>query len=160
MNRFHYHKIYYGSILAGFFLLILFPAEVIGFLFDVLHSLFDFIIDFLHHLFEILFELGHLLFELIESSLDHLVEHLFHTDLHTTQTIVFYLMLIPGLYIGYRVLRISIVVCRRWANALLHACTDYKNLTVAYWHDVDSLDKIKWIAILGAGLYLIFSVSF
>lgn len=149
MNPSLYRKIIYGSVLAGLVLLILFPGEIFGFLFDVLH-----------HFFEISLESGHLLFEVAEMALDHLIEHLFHTSLHITQTIVFYILLIPVLYIGYRLLRWLIAFSRRCAARLTHAYTDYKNYTVSFWHSMDALDKIKWIAILGVGLYLISLISF
>lgn len=155
-----YRKIYFGSALAGLVILFLFPSEIFGFLFDFFHSLVDFLFDLLHHLFEILLELGHLLFELIESMLDHLVEHLFHTDLHTTQTIVFYMMLLPGLYIGYRLLRVLIAFTRRCKNYLVNIYSHWNTRAVSYWNAVDSFDKIKWIAILGVCLYLLFLVSF
>lgn len=48
------------------------------------------------------------LFELLEGALDEIIEHLFHTDRHTTQVIVFYLMwamFIYGLYRLYRYLK-------------------------------------------------------
>lgn len=155
-----YRKIYFGSALAGLVILLLFPAEIFGFLFDFFHSLIDFLVGLLHHLFVILMELGHIVFELIESSLDHLVEHLFHTDLHTTQTIVFYIMLFLGIYIGYQILIILIAFSRRCTNKLQDAYSEYKFRAVSYWNAVDSFDKIKWIAILGGFLYLIFLVSF
>lgn len=160
MNPSIYRKIYNGSLVAGFIILILFPSEIIGFFFDLFHSLFDLLFDLFHHLFEIFFELCHLLIEVIESSLDHLIEHLFHTDLHTTQTIVFYMMLIPGIYIGYLLLRVLIFFSRRCVNSLLNAYTHYKTRTVFFWYSLDWLDKIKWIAIFAACLYLMFMVSF
>jgi hypothetical protein len=160
MNPSLYRIIYYGSLLAGLVLLVLFPGEIFGFLFDTLHSLINFLIDLLHHLFELLLEVGHLLFEMLETALDHLVEHLFHTSLHATQTIVFYIILIPSLYIGYRILRGLYGFSRRCMNQLTNAYTEYKNRTVSYWHSADILDKVKWVAILGAGLYLISLVSF
>jgi hypothetical protein len=49
---------------------------------------------------------------------------------------------------------------RRCMNQLTNAYTEYKNRTVSYWHSADILDKVKWVAILGAGLYLISLVSF
>lgn len=45
------------------------------------------------------------IFELLEMILDELVMHAFHTDHHTTQIIVFYMMLIMFLYLAYRVIR-------------------------------------------------------
>lgn len=160
MNPSLRRKIYYGSVLVGFVLLILFPAEIFGFLFDLVHSLIDVLIELLHHLFELLLELGHLLFEMIETALDHLVEHLFHTSLQATQTIVFYIILVPSLYVGYLLLRGAVSFIRHCALRLTDACTDYKIRTVSYWHSVDTLAKIKWIAVLAAGLYLISLVSF
>jgi hypothetical protein len=160
MNPSLYRKIYYGSALLGVVFLILFPAEIFGFLFDLFHSLIDILTELFHHLFELLLELGHLTFEAIEMVLDHLVEHFFHTSLQATQTIVFYIMLVPGLYLGYRLLRGLISWCRHCLSRLARAYTDYKFRIVAYWHSVDTLDKIKWLAILGVGLYLISLVSF
>jgi hypothetical protein len=160
MSPSFYRKIYYGSVLIGFVLLLLFPAEIFGFLFDILHSLTDVLIEIFHHFFELLLELGHLVFETIEMMLDHLVEHFFHTSLQATQTIVFYIMLVPGLYIGYRLLRGLISWCRRCVSGLTQAYTDYKSRTVSYWHSVDTLAKLKWLAILGVVLYLISLVSF
>jgi len=149
MNPSLYRKIYYGSVLLGVLLLILFPAEIFGFL-----------LELFHHILEVSLELGHLMFEAIEMGLDHLIEHFFETSLHVTQTIVFYIMLVPGLYIGYRLLRGLISWGRRCLDRLTQACADYKFRTVSYWHSIDALDKIKWLAILGVGLYLISLVSF
>lgn len=52
-----------------------------------------------------IFVLLHALFELIEVTLDDIVEHLFHTDRHTTQIIVFYLIWAIVLYSAYRLFR-------------------------------------------------------
>lgn len=160
MNPSPYRKIYYGSVLAGLVILFLFPVEIFGFLFDFFHSLIDFLFGLLHNLFLIVFELGHLLIELVESTLDNLIAHLFHTDLHTTQTIVFYIMLLLGIYIGYQILLILIAFSRRCSNKLLNTYSQYKHRAVTSWHAVGSTEKFKWIVILGACLYLIFLVSF
>ncbi|MGR9116242.1 MAG: hypothetical protein ACU85E_10785 [Gammaproteobacteria bacterium] len=42
------------------------------------------------------------LFELLEGALDEIIEHLFDTDRHTTQIIVFYLMWVMFLFGSYR----------------------------------------------------------
>lgn len=52
-----------------------------------------------------IFVLLHALFEFIEVTLDDIVEHLFHTDRHTTQIIVFYLIWAIVLYSAYRLFR-------------------------------------------------------
>ncbi len=57
---------------------------------------------------EILHALGWFVFhvyELVEFILDETIHHLFHTSLHTTQVIVFYLMMSMGLYGSYRIVR-------------------------------------------------------
>jgi len=73
------HIVVNGLIFASVITVIAAPDMVFGLLFELLHFLFE------HFL-----ELIHIAFELIESNLDHLVEHLFHTDLQQTQIIVFY----------------------------------------------------------------------
>ncbi|MFA5984309.1 MAG: hypothetical protein WC782_09855 [Methylococcaceae bacterium] len=54
-------------------------------------------LELFHHVLEAL----HILFEFLESSLDHVVEHLFHTDLHQTQVIVFYILVSMAATAGY-----------------------------------------------------------
>jgi hypothetical protein len=71
MSSSTYRKTVYISYLIGICLVIAMPDMVFG----------------------TLLELGHILFEFIEEMLDKFVEHIFHTDLHQTQVIVFYLML-------------------------------------------------------------------
>ncbi|MGR9073766.1 MAG: hypothetical protein ACU833_11950 [Gammaproteobacteria bacterium] len=54
---------------------------------------------------ELAFGAMHALYELVEFSLDLLIEHIFHTDRHTTQVIVFYLMLSMAAGLVYRLSR-------------------------------------------------------
>ena len=70
-----YRKILYGLALIGIVIMITMPDVLIGFLFELVHLFF-----------EVLF----ISFEWIETLFDHIVEDLFHTELHQTQTIVFY----------------------------------------------------------------------
>jgi hypothetical protein len=66
----------------------------------------DFTLTLGHYLLEGTLHLLHVLFEYIESALDHIVEHLFHTGLHQTQVIVFYILLAfasAGLYWLWRI---------------------------------------------------------
>ncbi|WP_031432574.1 hypothetical protein [Methylomarinum vadi] len=108
-----------------------------------------------------LFELLHALFELIEVTLDEIVEHLFHTDRHTTQIIVFYLMWAMVLYPAYRMFR----YCKRRVIELKQTipcwCQDKKELAKSMWQQQSFIKKCKFISgcFLGAlGLsYLVFS---
>lgn len=71
-------------------------------------------------LLEWLLALLHAGFELIEFTFDTLVEHLFHTDLHTSQTIAFYLMALSaagGVYWSARRVQAWYVVLRTGLTA-------------------------------------------
>lgn len=65
----------------------------------------DVLIDLTLSLLHLLFEILHLTFEFIESALDQMVEHLFHTDTHETQLIVFYILCSVAIYFLYRLVR-------------------------------------------------------
>jgi hypothetical protein len=56
-------------------------------------------------------------FELIEYNLDHLIEFLFHTNVHNTQVIVFYIILVLGLLGLYAFTRVAASFCiKQWHN--------------------------------------------
>ena len=129
----------YSLALIGIAVLIAMPDVVIGLLFELVHFFF-----------ELLF----IAFEWVESTLDKLVEHLFETELHQTQTIVFYLMvgiiLLP-LYYLWRMLKrlffwLKESVPATWAL--------YKIRVIMYWQESSLIDKIKWIAITAAAIYM------
>jgi len=131
--------IQYGLALIGIVIIITMPDVVMGFLFELVHFFF-----------ELLF----IAFEWVESTLDKLVEHLFETELHQTQTIVFYLMvgiiLLP-LYYLWRMLKrlffwLKESVPATWAL--------YKIRVIMYWQESSLIDKIKWIAITAAAIYM------
>ena len=92
-----------------------------------------------------LFELLHALFELIEVTLDEMVEHLFHTDRHATQIIVFYLMWAMVLYPAYRLFR----YCKRHIIELQEAipcwCKDKKEQAKSNWQQQSFIKKCKFI---------------
>ena len=135
-----YRKIFlYGLALIGIVIMITMPDVVIGLLFESVHFFF-----------ELLF----ILFEWIESTLDKLVEHSFHTELHETQIIVFYLIvciLLLPLYYLWRMLKrlffwLKESVPATWAL--------YKIRVIMYWQESSLIDKIKWIAITAAAIYM------
>ena len=131
--------LFYGLALMGIVIMITMPDVVIGFLFEVVHFFF-----------ELLF----IIFEWVESTLDKLVEHLFHTELHETQTIVFYLMvgivLLPLYYLWRMLLRLFF----RLKETLLAAWTLNKIRANLFWQNLSLIDKIKWIAITVGAIYL------
>ncbi|WP_031432880.1 hypothetical protein [Methylomarinum vadi] len=106
---------------------------------------------------DLLFEFLHGAFELLEFSLDLLVEHLFHTGRHTTQIIVFYLMLSIGAVFLYRLVgRIAswLAICKRQfiasRNRFVHAF-------YAYWRRSSLLIKTQlYVGVsLGFGLMML-----
>ena len=134
-----YRKILYGLVLVGIVIMITMPDVLMGFLFELVHLFF-----------EVLF----ISFEWIETLFDHIVEDLFHTELHQTQTIVFYLLVglfVFPLYYLWRILRrlsfrLKEILLEEWALNKIRA-TDY-------WRDSSLIGKIKLIVIILAAIYL------
>jgi hypothetical protein len=136
MTTLTHQKTVYASYLIGIAGIINMPDVIFGLLLDLTHSLL---------------ELAHLLFEFVESTLDHIVEQIFHTDLHETQIIVFYWMLsmaFGGLYYLCRVM--PGIYCKLKEN-LLAAWLQRKSRLFLYWAEQSLLNKIKLIAMLNAG---------
>lgn len=118
------------------------PDAIIGLLFESVHFFF-----------ELLF----ILFEWIESTLDKLVEHLFHTELHETQIIVFYLMVSIAVFPFYYLWRMLQRLFFRSKETLLagHAAwTLYKTRATFYWQELSLIGKIKLIAVFAGIIYL------
>ncbi|MGZ8173745.1 MULTISPECIES: PilZ domain-containing protein [Methylobacter] len=125
-----------GLMLAAVIAVIAAPDAVFGLLFELVHFLFE-------HLLEII----HLTFEFIESNLDHLIEHLFHTDLHQTQVIVFYVIASSAVYGLYRLLRVLPSFYRRCKDNLLSACAHQKASWLYYWREQSLVNKLKLVVI-------------
>ncbi|MGR8979401.1 MAG: hypothetical protein ACU84H_04845 [Gammaproteobacteria bacterium] len=149
MDSSSYRNFLIAAALVGLVLLLFFPDVAIGLLLEFFHSLFELIFGFFDTVFEI-----------VEASLDHLVEYLFDTDLHQTQTIVFYLMVIPLIYAGYRLLRRLPSVYRRCRDNMINAGIRYKSDAAVFWQNLSPLNKIKLIAAAALAFYLIFLISF
>ena len=110
----------------------------------------DVIKQLIHLASELLFELGFLCFEALESSLDHIVEELFHTELKETQSIVFYLMgaiaLVP-LYLLWRILpRFYLWLTKKLLRTWLRFSS--------YWRNLSLFNKIKAVTISLTCIYL------
>lgn len=125
-----------GFILAAAMTVIVAP--------DVVFSL---LAELVHFLAERIFETIHIAFEFTELSLDHLIEHLFHTDLHQTQVIVFYIMLSFALYGVYILWRAVPPFCRRCKKNLFAACARQKASLLFYWREQSLFNKIKLVVI-------------
>lgn len=134
-------RVTYGLLLSLALAVLSFPDLMLGLL-----------LDLGDHVMELTSHLLHLLFEFLEYNLDHLVEHTFHTDLHQTQLIVFYLLLALGLAMLYACWRIIPPLCVRFGNSQLAFWSRKKASLLYYWGEQTLLDKFK---LIGAGIVAI-----
>jgi hypothetical protein len=119
------------------------PDVVIGLLFESVHFFF-----------ELLFHIGDISFEWVETLLDHIVEYVFHTELHETQTIVFYLMVGIVAFPLYYLWRMLTRLFFRLKESLLAAWTLNKARATLYWQGLTLNDKIIMLVITAAAIYL------
>lgn len=138
-----YRKILYGLALIGIIIIMIMPDVVIGLLFELVHFFF-----------ELLFHIADISFEWIESTLDTLVEQLFHTELHQTQVIVFYLLIGMVLYIAYRLWRMLLNLFYRLNNTMQTVWARQKNSASMYWQELSLINKIKLLAVFAGIIYL------
>jgi len=142
-------KIIYSIALVGIAIVLTIPDVIFGLLLELFHALF-----------ELFLELLHVLFEAIESALDHLIEHLFHTELHVTQLIVFYILLLTAFGIAYGLFRLLTPFCHRCKNKLYAFFFKQKSSISLYWLNLTLFNKIQVITITAGFAYLFFLVSF
>ncbi|MDO9106772.1 MAG: hypothetical protein Q7U57_17640 [Methylovulum sp.] len=146
MNSLIYRRIVKGLTAIGMVILITMPGEVFGLVLELLHILWELFVEFLD-----------VSFEWVESMLDHVVEHIFETDLHDTQIIVFYILVSIGFLIGYRLCRIAPKIYRRLQEHILATWLWHKTRTCLYWQSQTLINKIKLVAMsLGIVYVLIF----
>lgn len=138
-----------AAILGAVVIVLAIPDVVFGLLFE-----------FAHFLLELFLHILHLSFEFIELNLDHLVEHLFHTDLHQTQVIVFYIIMTfvaLGLYLLWRKVP---PFCRRLKLKLSRGYEAKKAGMRFFWQEQTVPDKIKIAvaAIAAVACYIFFGM--
>ena len=125
-----------GLIFAFFITVIQVPDLV----FELLTGLLSFLLD------EII-ELTHLLHELFEYSLDLIVEHTFHTDPRSTQSIVFYTQVIFAIAISYPLSRTILSVCKNSFNGCCLFCSRKKSSLFYRWGQQTLLYKLGMITL-------------
>lgn len=110
-------------------------------------------------IFGLLLELTHLAFELVESALDHLVEHTFHTETRETQLIVFYIMVtlaLGGLYFLWGIIQRLLGTLK---NTIIAGFLKQKSRFLMYWTE-SAGNKFKLIAGFNVALTIFYLVSF
>ncbi len=102
----------------------------------------------------------HTVFEVFEILLDEIVEHLLHTDRHTTQIIVFYLMWLMAIYPAYRFYRYCYQCALALKENIPNWCYAKKQQAKNHWHQQPLISKCKWITRCFLGVvgisYLVF----
>lgn len=113
---------------------------------------YDVIFDMILSLFHVLIVIAHYLFEFFESSLDSIVEHLFHTSRRATQIIVFYIMM----SISSTVIFLLLCAVPGWYRRICKWLTDYCNYkrmeAIYFWREQTLLLKIKLCSEIIAGI--------
>lgn len=140
-----YQKTVHASYAIGFASFVTVPDIVFGLFIGILHSAV---------------EVLHLLFEFIESALDHLVEHTFHTGVHETQVIVFYILVTIGTAALYYLWTKAPVLLKKFKEKLITLTLEQKTKLINYWTEQTLLGKFKLLAIVNAGLAYLFLFSF
>ena len=131
-----------NCVLTALTLALLFaPAEALGLL-----------VEMARHLLKVILHMLHIVFEIIESNLDHLIEHHFHTDTHETQVIVFYLIVTFGLVIAYFLGRMIPSVVVRLRKGTLLWWSRKKSSCLYFWCQQTEFDKIKIVGIVTAAI--------
>lgn len=105
-------------------------------------------------LFSLLLEFFHLLFEGAEASLDFIIEVTFGTSLHSTQVIVFYILLAAILYGIYQLWKVLPDFFRQQKINLLDFVSDETNSMFVYWNG-SVINKVKLVAAGSALLFLL-----
>jgi len=92
-----------NGLLACF---ILVAIQVPDLIIELIADLFSFIID---ECIEVL----HLFYEMLEYGLDQIIEHVFYTDMQSTQTIVFYIQTILFIGLSFPLFRVISSFCKK-----------------------------------------------
>ena len=124
---------------------------------SILGIAFSILVGFSDVIFEHSIELFHILFEVIESGLDHFIEHVFETELRETQVIVFYVLLVLGGGSFYFVWK---VLVRMVSGAELFMSNEWTELKDAVIEDWEELTIEKRIILISALLLFVYLASF
>ncbi len=110
-------------------------------------SLFGVIISILVGFYDVIFgyfwEAVHLILEMIEMGLDNVIEHTFDLELHETQLIVFYIMLVMG----------GIIIYLTW-KLLVYLCRDFNVNFKSEWMELKTALSLDWQALSGVEKFI------
>jgi hypothetical protein len=129
---------------------VLFHLSLIGVAMSILVGFYDVIFGYL-------MEFIHLLFEVVEISLDRLIEHFFETELHETQMIVFYILLVLGGFLIFFIYKALVLFWRSVRHGVQEDWFLFKTAITTDWQAMSTTNRIIWI---GAFILVNYLASF
>ena len=115
---------------------------------------YDVTLDFLTELMHFLLERGHELFEWVELGIEHVVEFLFHTSHHGAQIITFYILVALAVYLAYRLWYGLPRLYKRITHYLVESWYQRKTEWELYWLTLTLPYKLFMVAIALGIVYL------
>jgi len=137
MDSARYAKIINGLVAIGIVVAVWFPDVV-----------WDLSYELIHAVLELMLEALHLIFEAAEIGLDVLVEHLFETDMRSTQIIVFYIIVLVILVLAYGVYRWLRGVYRHCLDAWMARWQSFKTGVNQSFQRMGMAEKVGWLALV------------
>ncbi len=95
----------------------------------------ELLLDFFSFLFESLIEVAYLINEIFEYNIDHVVESVFHMEVHNTEITAFYLELVLGLALLYPLSRIVFSAIKNFIYRCRVFYVRKKSSIRYYWHE-------------------------
>jgi hypothetical protein len=126
--------------------------------FSIILTFFHFILEVLHLGLEYFLEALHISFECLESGLDHVVEHICHTEGHDTQIIVFYILMAMAAGIAFYLWKTIPALLKKVVASIKTTWAIQKARIISSWKLQSLINKVKWLAI-GNGVLVYFVVS-
>lgn len=118
----------------------IFHLSVFGITISILVGFYDVI-------FGSLWEFIHIIFEIIELSLDRLVENIFDTELHETQLIVFYIMLVIAGTLIYLVWKVLVQVFSGVSQIFKQEWSELKDAITTDWQGMSMTNRVFVISL-------------
>ncbi|ESS73910.1 hypothetical protein MGMO_8c00470 [Methyloglobulus morosus KoM1] len=117
----------------------IFHLSLLGITISVLVGFYDVIFG---HILEAL----HLLFEVVEMALDKLIEHTFETELHETQLIVFYILLVLVGILIYFLWKMLVQLFRSAGHRMQIEWTEFVGAITQDWQAMTVTDRVLLVS--------------
>jgi hypothetical protein len=105
------------------------------------------LVGFYDVIFTDILEFFHLIFEVVEMALDKVVEHVFETELHETQLIVFYILLVLCGVLIYFVWKVLVQLFSGVGQNFHQEYSELKEAVVSDWQGMSMVHRIIFIVV-------------